>query len=296
MSFINSQAFSSVPQLQTLQLDGSAVEGSFEILNSLPRLTHFKIRTYSLTCGCGLSHLQKFAFAKKGTILDIGDSQCWNTKTQKYLQLLDVKMEDYCIPYIVKLPTEITLKEGQRLAKSCNVLGDPKPVVKWINPWNEVISSSEFLVVDELSMNHSGPYQCVASSSHGVAIAVMSLNVVKEYSKDTVPKDGFLRMILTNNQRVPQRKEVSFDISGPFELIYEFEEADSYQLCYHSDNSKPLCIHFNKSSLNFVNDNILVSISLILIFIATLFMTVVFTIVFYRKLQQPIASKDAFCI
>ncbi|XP_041652916.1 matrix-remodeling-associated protein 5 [Cheilinus undulatus] len=140
----------------------------------------------------GVRH-RRYVIFGNGTLLlqqvgkkDEGDYTCHaKNKLGKDERKVRVKVGPEAPKIRSKLPSVMTVKLGQSAQLSCQATGEPTPVIKWISPGSDAITSSEkfqvmdngMLVVKRVTLADEGKYTCVARNAAGDDVKNINVEV-----------------------------------------------------------------------------------------------------------------------
>lgn len=109
-------------------------------------------------------------------------------ETEQALQSLELKLQ--CKPEFSKTPSDLSVPQGSSVHLSCLITGYPDPEVVWLRDGEllELQSGSVTvdyeedgsctLILNNVSLNHSGLYSCKATNALGEALCSATLTVV----------------------------------------------------------------------------------------------------------------------
>jgi len=103
---------------------------------------------------------------------DRGEYDCvWSNDVGQVKSAIILKVVEP--PSVKKQPTACKFHEGGKLQLSCNVTGEPQPIVEWLINGESLMSSKtqemigSTLLISEVEKKHAGIVQCIASNEYG---------------------------------------------------------------------------------------------------------------------------------
>ncbi|XP_034042642.1 immunoglobulin superfamily DCC subclass member 4 [Thalassophryne amazonica] len=98
-------------------------------------------------------------------------------------------------PLILKPPETVSLSRGNTARFVCNSSGEPPPVLHWLKNGQPIksfrrvkIQSPGVLLINQLAMEDSGYYQCIADNGLGTACATAKLTVIVREGLPSPPR------------------------------------------------------------------------------------------------------------
>ncbi|XP_070513486.1 interference hedgehog isoform X2 [Cardiocondyla obscurior] len=103
---------------------------------------------------------------------DRGEYDCvWSNEMRQIKSAIILRVVE--LPRVTKQPSACKFHEGGKLQLSCDVTGEPEPVVEWLINGESLIPSKtqemigSTLLISEVEKKHAGIVQCVASNEYG---------------------------------------------------------------------------------------------------------------------------------
>jgi len=103
---------------------------------------------------------------------DRGEYDCvWSNEVRQVKSAIILKVVEP--PRVTKHPSACKFHEGGKLQLSCNVTGEPQPIVEWLINGESLMSSKtqemigSTLLISEVEKKHAGIVQCIASNEYG---------------------------------------------------------------------------------------------------------------------------------
>lgn len=103
---------------------------------------------------------------------DRGEYDCiWSNEVRQIKSAIILRVMEP--PKVTRKPSTCKFHEGGKLQLSCDVTGEPEPIVKWLINGEPLMSSKTqemtgpILHISEVEKKHAGIVQCVASNKYG---------------------------------------------------------------------------------------------------------------------------------
>lgn len=103
---------------------------------------------------------------------DRGEYDCvWSNEVRQVKSAIILRVME--LPRVTKQPSACKFYEGGQLQLSCDVTGEPEPIVEWLingeslmpSKTQDIIGST--LLISEVEKKHAGIVQCIASNEYG---------------------------------------------------------------------------------------------------------------------------------
>ncbi|XP_011643223.1 interference hedgehog-like isoform X1 [Pogonomyrmex barbatus] len=103
---------------------------------------------------------------------DRGEYDCvWGTDNRQIKSAIILRVVEP--PRVTKQPSACKFHEGGKLQLSCDVMGEPQPIIEWLINGESLMPSrtqdmiGSTLLISEVEKKHAGIVQCVASNEYG---------------------------------------------------------------------------------------------------------------------------------
>lgn len=208
LSYIHPNAFSKLPRLETLMLNGNALTALHRItVESLPNLREVSMHSNPIRCDC----VVRWMNMNKTNIRFMEPDSLYCVEPPEYegqhvRQVHFREMMEICLPLISpeSMPGHIKAKNGSSVSLHCRAFAEPEPDIYWITPSGTRVlpntMSDKFYMhpegtfdIYDLTENEAGVYTCVAHNLVGADLKSVSVEVNGYFPQ---PAKGSLNLIV----------------------------------------------------------------------------------------------------
>ncbi|TRY55950.1 hypothetical protein DNTS_011337, partial [Danionella cerebrum] len=192
LSYIHPYAFSQLPRLESLMLNGNALRAlHYVTVQSLPNLQEVSIHSNPIYCDCVIRWINmnktNVRLMELDALLCAGPSE-FEGHLVRHVHFRE--MADICLPVISpeSLPDQIRVSTGHSVSLHCRAFSDPEAEIYWVTPSGKKILPGIISMLYHLhpegtldiygiTKKDAGQYTCVAYNLIGVDMRSVSVMV-----------------------------------------------------------------------------------------------------------------------
>ncbi|KAJ8006515.1 hypothetical protein DPEC_G00108040 [Dallia pectoralis] len=192
LSYIHPNAFSKLPRLETLMLNGNALSALHSItVESLPNLREVSMHSNPIRCDCVVRWMNmnktKIRFMEPDSLFCVEPPEY---EGQHVRQVHFREMTEICLPLISpeSMPVRVSVNKGSSVSLHCRAFAEPEPDIYWITPAGtrvlpNTVSDKYYMHPEgtfdiyDATENEAGLYTCVAHNLVGADLKSVSVEV-----------------------------------------------------------------------------------------------------------------------
>lgn len=208
LSYIHPNAFSKLPRLETLMLNGNALSALHRLtVEALPSLREVSLHSNPLRCDCVVRWINmnrtNLRFMEPDALYCVDPPEY---QGQRLRQVHFREMMEICLPLISpeSLPGRVWARTGSSVSLHCRAFAEPEPDIYWVTPAGSRVLpntvSDKFYMhpegtfdIYDITQKEAGLYTCVAHNLVGADLKSVEVEVDGFFSQ---PEDGSLSLLV----------------------------------------------------------------------------------------------------